>query len=94
MTTRAPRTAYRRVRVATAIEGPTGPETVLDVRDYGRSVTVVDALGRMWDRTRAADGWWTVVREPCDVCRVPTEERVWSTDRGWWALHAHPADCA
>lgn len=88
------RIAYRRVVPGTAIIGRTGDETVVDTRDRCREITTVDALGRSHDYRRAGDGWWTISREPCDACRVPTAERVYNVDggKGWTPLH-HTAGC-
>jgi hypothetical protein len=40
--------------------GPGETWQITAVHDHGRTLEVVDAIGRPWTRTRADAGWWLV----------------------------------
>lgn len=49
---------------------------IVAVRDHGRTIDVIDAIGRPWTRTRADHGWWLVtVDHETDKARRSDESR-------------------
>lgn len=53
------RTRFKKPPVGAVIVGPTGPETVVEVRQAnGRFITVTNASGQTGYRVRPVDGHW------------------------------------